>query len=290
VGVVGWWVTWPAESVEGAIVSSYSTPDVGTIKGALYAGLEGQSHPPELMRDLEGSIDDDIEAGGAEMRSILDGYQPSLADTAWDKRVRTGSWVLAADRMFARAAVQVARRFDPQMLAVYLSATDTTAHLFCHSNPWRDEICQTVVDGAYAAVDREVGRVLAAAHPDATVIVVSDHGFDLVRGHEHGWLQGLPGVAIAAGPGVRAGVSLDAATVYDVAPTVLALLGAPLPVDQRGRPWLGILEPERLAALPLATGPGTVPATPPSEASLRPRPAPGDDAMRDRLRALGYIE
>ena len=202
----------------------------------------------------------------------------------------TGSWVLAGDRMFARAAAEVAQRFDPHLLAVYLSATDTTAHLFCHSNPWRDEICQTVLDGAYAAVDRAVGQVIAAADPQATVIVVSDHGFDLVIGHEHGWLHGLPGVAIAKGPGVRAGTSIDAATVYDVAPTVLALMGAPLPVDQRGRPWLGVLEPGRLAELSLATGAGTVPTTPPDEASLRPRPAPSDEAIRDRLRALGYIE
>ena len=164
------------------------------------------------------------------------------------------------------------------------------AHAFCLRNHSRHEICGRMMDGAYAAVDHAIGEVLDAASPDATVIVVSDHGFDLLIGHEHGWLHGPPGVAIVKGRGIQAGGAIEAATIYDIAPTVLALLGAPLPIDQRGRPWLGILDAERLASLPLHTATGTAPTVAADAEALRPRPAQGDAAMRERLRALGYLQ
>jgi hypothetical protein len=291
VGVAGWWVTWPAERVRGAIVSSYATPEQGTIKPMLHEGLAGQTHPPELMNALEGRIRPGLSAGRRDMERILSHYHPPPADTKWQERMQIGSWVLSADRIYAEAIAEIVRRHAPSFLAVYFSATDTTAHVFCQSNPWRHEICERVADGAYVAVDQAVGRVLeAASSPDATIIVVSDHGFDHERGHEHGLLHGPPGIAIVAGPGIEAGTRLRDATIYDVVPTVLALYGLPIPADLRGRPWLGLFQEERLSELHLATGPGTVPATPPDPDSLRPIAASSDEAMRSRLRALGYIE
>jgi len=101
----------------------------------------------------------------------------------------------------------------------------------------------------------------------------------------------MPGIAILSGPGIRSGSSIEAATIYDVAPTVLALAGARVPADLRGRAWLGVLEPERLSEIDLQEAPSTWrPAEAGDAERYRPRPAHSDDAMRDRLRALGYIE
>ncbi|HSJ58343.1 MAG TPA: phosphodiesterase, partial [Anaerolineae bacterium] len=45
----------------------------------------------------------------------------------------------------------------------------------------------------------------------------------------------LEGVVIAAGPGVRAGVELPAASILDMAPTLLHALGVEVPREMDGR-------------------------------------------------------
>jgi len=94
------------------------------------------------------------------------------------------------------------------------------------------------------------------------------------------------GILIAAGPGVRAGVALEPAGLLDVAPTVLALLGVPVPEDFEGQPIRALL------AGPLRPGPRVVSYEP-----LIPRSAPAalsatplDAQAREKLRALGYVQ
>jgi hypothetical protein len=290
VGVFGWWVTWPAEPVRGYLVSSYSAPDgPRTIKGTLHAGLPRQTHPPELMRTLEPAIPQAIAWARARVRRLLAGYTPPAADVHFQDRVRVTTWVLRADHLFAQAAVRIAREHAPRFLAVYLSAPDTVGHAFCESNPWASETCGRVLSSAYGAVDRALGDVLEAAGPDRVAIVASDHGFDLARGHSHGWLQGPPGIVVLHGEGVRAGARVDAASVYDVAPTVLALFGLPVPEDWRGRPLLGAFEPEQVERMRVGYRP-PLPSEERPPASYRPIASPADAELKHRLRALGYIE
>ena len=45
----------------------------------------------------------------------------------------------------------------------------------------------------------------------------------------------LEGTIILRGPGIRRGVRLERASVFDVAPTILALLDLPVPLDMEGR-------------------------------------------------------
>jgi hypothetical protein len=290
VGVVGWFVTWPAEPVNGQLVSSYASIGQGTIKGTLHADLERQTHPPELIDALRPLLEREQRRGRAELASLLSGYFPPPADAAFADRIRIAGAVLGADRIFAEAARRIARRSQPRFLAVYFAAPDVMAHVFCHRNPWREESCGRALAGAYAAVDRHVGRLLEAMGPDVTAIVVSDHGFDRAIGHPGRWLHGPPGIAIVSGPGTRAGAALPAASVYDVAPTVLALFGLPIPGDMRGRPLLSAFEPGFVRGLELRFGPARTPAVDAGDPALRAIPARTDEAYVERLRALGYVE
>ncbi|NNL64848.1 MAG: hypothetical protein HKP30_01265 [Myxococcales bacterium] len=95
-------------------------------------------------------------------------------------------------------------------------------------------------------------------------------------------------VFLAAGGPIRALPERQALSVLDVAPLLLHLAGQPLPDDLAGtlpREWL---RPEHLAAHP----PRGVPAAqaPRFESTgASPEVRVGDDAMVDRLRALGYV-
>ena len=272
------------------MVSAYSNPDQETIKGTLYRGLDRQTYPPELIETVRPRIAAGVEWGKAELASILGGFDPSSVDEFFAKRVRIGSFVLASDRVFTDAAVYVAETYRPRFLAVYLSAVDSNSHAFCASNPLRDLICGRVIDGVYAAVDREIGRILEAVGDEATVIIVSDHGFDRTRGHEHGFLHGPPGIIIMNGEGIRPGGEISAASIYDVAPTILSIFGLPLAGDLRGRVLLSAFEASYVEGWRFAFGPSRTPSIEAGADQLRPIPSSSDEQLKERLRSLGYIE
>lgn len=94
------------------------------------------------------------------------------------------------------------------------------------------------------------------------------------------------GVFVAAGPAFAAGTVPAGATVLDVAPTVLAAAGVPVPADMDGRVLAEVLAPE---VMPRAGGsasgdPGSPAA--PSPSALTPAQQQG---VEDRLKALGYL-
>lgn len=115
-----------------------------------------------------------------------------------------------SDSLRADFAAAIIRRWDPDFLALHLNDVDHWKH---EQGVWGDSV---VV--ALRAVDRELGRVLAAvgataANRRTTVVITSDHGFFTYRERIR------PGVLLA-----RAGlVTLDSAgraTAWDAAVVV----------------------------------------------------------------------
>jgi len=96
------------------------------------------------------------------------------------------------------------------------------------------------------------------------------------------------GVFIAAGGPIRPSGTRGRISVLDVAPLVTWLAGQPLPDDLEGTFPEAWIRPERLAAQPLRRVPA---AEAPSFVADPGGVAPSvdDDAMRERLRALGYV-
>jgi tetratricopeptide (TPR) repeat protein len=90
-----------------------------------------------------------------------------------------------------------------------------------------------------------LGRIVELAGPGATIIVVSDHGFQSGRfrpAAPHGAENDSPliwhrshGILCMAGPGIRADELVYGAGLLDIAPTILALFGLPPGADMPGR-------------------------------------------------------
>ena len=80
------------------------------------------------------------------------------------------------------------------------------------------------------------------------------------------------GILVAHGPPFRSGVTIDGATLYDITPTLLYLLGQPIPRGLDGGilpcPRLGDRAPSRPVAIS----------------------AEEEEEVMARLRSLGYIE
>jgi predicted AlkP superfamily phosphohydrolase/phosphomutase len=99
----------------------------------------------------------------------------------------------------------------------------------------------------------------------------------------------LDGVfAIHGGP-VKRGYSFEGARIIDVAPTVLYLMGLPIPDDMDGKPLVEALEPAFVAANPPRFERKAAEKPP---VSLAPAAFSKQEAelIEERLKALGYVE
>jgi hypothetical protein len=92
-------------------------------------------------------------------------------------------------------------------------------------------------------------------------------------------VHGPDGIYVCAGPMADVAIDADSLNVLDVAPTVAALLDLPASPDWQGRPALepGSYRFTRVAAYP-------PPSSSPEDG------APVDETLKEKLRALGYLE
>ncbi len=125
---------------------------------------------------------------------------------------------------------------DPQarLVLIYFAGPDEYGHAFGGASPAYREIVRRT--------DARLARVAAAMDLSReTLIVTTDHGHIDTGGHG-GWepiVKEVPLVMV--GKGVRAGME-GQGTQADIAPTVAALLGVPIPTHAMGRPLLEALE------------------------------------------------
>jgi predicted AlkP superfamily phosphohydrolase/phosphomutase len=272
----GWFVTWPAEHVRGMVVSGSSADSQldANWKPALLPGVPGQVWPEELTGEVLALA---AQAGALEhvqrlaSEKIFPGVQQELMDPLQKKVLQQTLWSLLSDETYFEIAEKYVRERPADLNLVYLGGTDVVGHRY-----WRefrpagfawadgaelDRQLAGVVPNYYAWVDEMLGKLVAAAGPDATIFVISDHGMHAVAqeredtefgmtGHH---LDAPAGVIVAAGPpilkqgGVKAflqnGLLPTHGSVVDVTPTVLALLGIPVGKDMRGRATLTLLAP-----------------------------------------------
>lgn len=96
------------------------------------------------------------------------------------------------------------------------------------------------------------------------------------------------GIVMLQGPDVEGGVKLGPNQIYDVAPTLLYLLGQSVPADMDGRILTEAITPERLARQPAEhseRGPASSRRIPAEEVYSDA----DTEAVSERLRSLGYL-
>ncbi len=179
VGAFNFPVSYPPEPVNGFLVSGMLTP-----RGRTF------TYPPEL---------------GEELLSRFVDYRFDLEWQLYRGRERALLRDLTAMiGQRAEAACFLRNRYAPDCLAVAFIGPDRLQHaLWRHldpAHPGHDPLQAGALRHDlyrfYAALDRAVGRLVADAGPETTVLVLSDHGFQAAarqfRADEwlagHGWL------------------------------------------------------------------------------------------------------
>lgn len=159
---------------------------------------------------------------------------------------------------------------DPsaRLVLIYFAGPDEYGHAFGGASPAYREIVRRT--------DERLARIAAALDGSRTALIVTtDHGHIDAGGHG-GWepiVKEVPLVMV--GQGIRAGVEGEG-TQADIAPTVAALLGIPIPAHAMGRPLLEALEgpPEVLDAIARASAQQRTALIRQVEAVLGVSPAP----------------
>jgi predicted AlkP superfamily phosphohydrolase/phosphomutase len=250
VGVVGWWGSHPAEEVRGFFVSDHASP-------ILFEGLprQGLAYPASLSAGVEQIVAREGEVSDAELARYMDASAEDIARArASGEGLKNPIIALArtigATRIESRIARELYDRNLPDLMMLYLEGTDVIGHVFASYVPPKlscvsDEDFaryRNAVDEYHALVDRILGQWMRRAEEDgATLIVNSDHGFkwgadrscvrDSLNPSTAGFWHRLDGVFAAWGKRVKRSPERGDASVFDVAPTVSALLS--LPIDPR---------------------------------------------------------
>lgn len=337
--IVGWLNTWPAEQIDGVIVAPYvalGQPRQTSIKGRIYEDVDRQTWPVELFSDGEdgivplivatSAISDaqiadivDVPASTSELYSVIPQLRRYLYTVRWSIASSLTNTAILEKQLRQRK-----RNSSFGLVMTYFDGSDTLAHRFwifrqalddirarltAHGiDPtWAAELKRRLggaVDGYYRLIDQMVGRISKAAGDDATIMLVSDHGWgDLSTGdkapHDHVPFEGEhrpDGILIVHGPDIRRGEYSDA-TLYDVAPTALYLMGLRPPDEMPGNIMAKLTsvafqqQHRKTIVAGRAQPPGDVrspAATPPkTKAELE---TPFREQELERLRSLGYVQ
>ncbi len=298
--VVNWFASYPAETINGCVISDRYCM-LPTLRPGFRSAKVGMVHPERLLDSLL-----DLVVEPSQLGEAITSFVPRAVeiDQAKDDRLQKLAKLIAKMSTIQAAAMQTMVREPWDFTAVYFDAIDHFGHTFMPYHPPavegvdpRDaELYGQCVVGAYRFQDMMLGAMMQAAGEDTTVIVLSDHGF-----HSQGLRPGTDGyqdpvswhrpfgVVAAAGPGIRQADRLYGATLLDVTPTILALLGLPIGSDMEGRPWLETFDrpvkPEKLISW--EDYDQGDPGMHPDEA--RQDPAAEAEAIR-QLVELGYVE
>jgi predicted AlkP superfamily phosphohydrolase/phosphomutase/tetratricopeptide (TPR) repeat protein len=300
--VLGWFAGHPAEPINGISVSDLF-PYATAPQDQPWPLPPGAVHP-ESLRDTFAELR--MHPADVTEAAILP-WIPRAAevDQEKDKGLMSFAKILSENCSIHNAATWILQNEPWDFLAVYYNGIDHFCHGFMHYHPPRMEgipedryeIYKDVVNGAYRFHDMMLETLLNLAGPDATVLLVSDHGFH----SDHLRPRGIPaepagpavqhrpfGIFCMKGQHVQQDERIYGATLLDVTPTILTLFGLPVGADMDGRVLVQAFEePPQIARIPSWEQELGECGMHPSD--LRTDPAAAQ-AVLQQFVALGYIQ
>lgn len=300
--VLGWFAGHPAEPINGISVSDLFPYAVAPL-GEKWPLPPGTVHPESLREVFAGLRMHPAEVSEA---AILP-WIPRAAeiDQEKEKGLQSFAKILSENCSIHNAATWILRNEPWDFLAVYYNGIDHFCHAFMHYHPPRMEgipeekfeIYKDVVNGAYRFHDMMLQTLLDLAGPEATVILVSDHGFH----SDHLRPRGIPaepagpavqhrpfGIIAMKGPHLKRDERIYGATLLDVTPTILTLFGLPVGEDMDGRVLVQAFDdPPQITRIPSWENEAGECGMHASDLRMDPAAA---QAVLQQFVALGYIQ
>jgi predicted AlkP superfamily phosphohydrolase/phosphomutase len=294
-GIVRLWGTFPPERVQGFMLSNYFH-----LLHRDPARAAESLHPRDLLPEVQARVVEPAEVDPALISEFVDLSVEVPGDRLpWRRELVERA--LAPDLTYQRAGAVLKAAYDPPFYATYFYGLDVVGHAFMrYAQPDRfgnvrpDEVRRygRVVDRYAALLSQWVGEAMRSLRPGEVLIVVSGYGMEPVplwrRATEalggdafrSGTHSGAPdGFFMAVGDGVRAGAAPHGASILDVAPTILYLMGLPVARDMEGRVMTEILDDDFTRAHPVTFIPSyeSLAVTPVAGRGSDPPPLPDEE-------------
>lgn len=238
--VIGYFVSWPAEAIDGRIVSDRAFQNLD--HGVWPESLEPMSE--EVRRSVfadesklyERFLPWPYESQQAEDES--NPYYPAarLVEGRVDSRIRSDEYLRRmTDRLFDEPA---------DLLISYFRIVDIVSHSlwkFYDASDWEEkpdpelvELLGGVLEESYRYVDEVIQQAFDKYGDRANIIVISDHGFGSGTGRYQPRASDLltgnhrpNGVVLAHGPDIQPG-RIEPITIMEIFPTLAYLLDVPI--------------------------------------------------------------
>ncbi len=302
-GVINWFASHPAEKINGFVVTDRYAPAAGP-PDREWPAIEHSVHPASLLEEL---CKLRIHPAATTPQQIAP-FIPKLheLDPQKEQNLHQLRILLSQCATIQAAATYLMEQEPWDFLGVYYDAIDRFAHAFMEYGPPKmahvsDEDFahyQDVMTGCYRFHDMMLGRMMQLAGEDTTVIIVSDHGFhsDHLRPEGSSKIkEGRPvawhrqhGVLVIGGPQIKKDERVYGASLLDIAPTVLWLLGCPVARDMDGKALIQICEGEPAEVEEVETYEDGDDAA--VDASFEDQDPWAAQQMLQRLVELGYVE
>jgi predicted AlkP superfamily phosphohydrolase/phosphomutase len=267
-GIVRGWGTYPPERIQAFMLTPYFhvfQRDPVRAADAL--------HP----RDLAPEVRARATSGSEVDRALLAPFIDFTADFPGDDlpwRRELVDRALAPDLTYQRGGAVLRAAYDPPFFSTYYGGLDVVGHTFLrfarpeafgNVRPEERRRYGHVMDAYAAFLAQAVGELAQPLRAGEVLIVVSAYGMEPLPPWRRAWESVLgdrwasgthgdapDGVILAMGDGIRAGVTLRSASVLDLAPTILYLMGLPVARDMEGRILTEMLQDDFMRAHPVA--------------------------------------
>ena len=145
---------------------------------------------------------------------------------------------------------------------------------------------EEIYSGPY--LDRAPDLILRPQEPSDIFFGLADFGHreTVSSVYRYSGMHRDYGMLIMAGPGVRRGVTLEGASIQDMAPTVLHTMGLPIPANMDGQVLANAFEQAYMDSFPVVMGD---PAVVTEGGTASGYTEEGEKEIMDRLEGLGYL-
>jgi predicted AlkP superfamily phosphohydrolase/phosphomutase len=303
IGIINWWFSWPAIQVPGVIISDRI--HYWRLHERSRESLFPEGHlvyPKSLLDEIKSLVINPFDLSYDIYERFMKLCRPAIDQlkNCHYKRHQLMSefkYLYAQDESVKRLALFCLNKFgQPDFFALYFRGIDIISHCalkYAEGN--RDssitkeeaECFGETVHEYYRYLDSILGEIINSLSPDTKIMLVADHGFAKEPDGRFGHRKTRPpGLFMLSGPQIKQGLTLSDASLYDIAPTLLYLAGLPLSQEMDGSLLRACIEEPFFNTHPVRSIASYGTPERQREASL----AEDDEEIKERLRALGYID
>ncbi len=316
-GVFNWLVSWPAEKIDGVLLSDRLGYHIFPRVIGPRLGLEQVSFPRDYVEKKKKLFFSPEKISFRETKEFI-----RVSEDEFNEQFKVGEYdvqnpdlnirlALATFKTFKNFALDYWKKENPSFMALYFDIPDTLMHTFMEYAPpklerisdEKFEKYKYAVEATHRKIDDLLAEILDEMDSQTHLMIVSDHGFKwgaerpsvpamIGKNAEVNWHDN-EGIILFYGKQFQNGKQIVATDLYDITPTILSFFNLPLAEDFEGTIISSAFKPEFFnpAHIRYVASYKDIPFGIAAQdlAELK-RDQAVDNAMKEKLASLGYID